>query len=100
VARVRERLWYLRRTMPNQTAGKRLRALRESLGLSLSEVERLTRQRAAVRRNPRLRVLKGRLSDIETKDRTPSIHCLYALARAYRCDVRKLLAFYGLRSTG
>jgi hypothetical protein len=53
-----------------------------------------------VRRNPRLRVLKGRLSDIETKDRTPSIHCLYALARAYRCDVRKLLAFYGLRSTG
>jgi hypothetical protein len=24
------------------------------------------------------------------------IHCLYALARAYGCDVRKLMGFYGL----
>ena len=78
------------------TAGKRLRALRESLGLSMSEVERRTRELAAVRRNPRLRVPKGRLSDIETKGRTPGIHCLYALARAYGCDVRKLMGFYGL----
>ncbi len=79
-----------------KTAGKRLRALRESLGLSLSEVERRTRELATVRRNPRLRVPKGSLSDIETKGRTPGIHCLYALARAYRCDVRKLLGFYRL----
>jgi len=79
-----------------KTAGKRLRALRKSLGLSLSEVERLTRELSTVRRNPRLRVPKGRLSDIEAKCRTPGIHCLYALARAYGCDVRKLLGFYGL----
>ena len=79
-----------------RTAGKRLRALRESLGLSMSDVEQLTRELAALRRIPRLRVPKARLSDIETKARTPGIHCLYALARAYRCDVRKLLGFYGL----
>ena len=79
-----------------RTPGKRLRALRENLGLSMSDVERLTRELAAVRRNPRLRVPKGRLSDIETKGRTPGIHCLYALARAYGCDVRKLMGFYGL----
>jgi transcriptional regulator with XRE-family HTH domain len=87
-----------RRTMPTaaQTAGKRLRALRESLGLSMSEVERRTRELATLRHNPRLRVPKGSLSDIETKGRTPGIHCLYALAQAYRCDVRKLLGFYGL----
>jgi hypothetical protein len=42
-------------TMP-RTAGKRLRALREGLGLSMSDVEQLTRELAAVRRNPRLRV--------------------------------------------
>ncbi|MFI5107565.1 MAG: hypothetical protein ACHP78_01830 [Terriglobales bacterium] len=65
-----------------RTAGKRLRALRGSLGLSMSEVERRTQELAAVRRNPRLRVPKGRLSDIEAKGRTPGIHCLYALARA------------------
>ena len=79
-----------------QTPGKRLRALRKSMGLSLSEVERRTRELATVRRNPRLRVPKGRLSDIETKGRTPGIHCLYALSRAYGCDVRKLMGFYGL----
>jgi transcriptional regulator with XRE-family HTH domain len=79
-----------------QTAGKCLRALRESLGLSMSEVERRTRELATVRRNPRLRVPKGSLSDIETAKRTPGIHCLCALARAYGCDVRKLMGFYGL----
>jgi len=82
--------------MPNQTAGKRLRALREGLGLSMSEVERRTRELASVRRNPRLRVPKSRLCEIEAAKRIPSIHCLYALARAYRCDVRKLMGFYGL----
>ena len=79
-----------------RTAGKRLRSLRESLGLSLSEVERLTGGLAAVRHNPRLRVPKSRLCEIETAERTPGIHCLYALARAYGCDVRKLMGFYGL----
>ncbi len=62
----------------------------------MSDVEQLTRELAIVRRNPRLRVPKGKLSNIETKGRTPGIHCLYALARAYGCDVRKLLGFYGL----
>ena len=79
-----------------RTAGNRLRTLRGSLGLSLSEVERLTRELAALRHNPRLRVPKGRLSDIETKGRTPGIHCMYALARAYGCNVRKLMGFYGV----
>jgi transcriptional regulator with XRE-family HTH domain len=79
-----------------QTAGKRLRALREGLGFTLSEVERRTRELAAVRHNPRLRVPKSRLCEIETAKRTPGIHCLYALAQAYRCDVRKLMGFYGL----
>jgi len=80
-----------------QTAGKRLRALRESLGLSMSDVERRTRVLATLRHNPRLRVPKGSLSDIETKGRTPGIHYLYALARAYGCDVRMLMGFYGLK---
>jgi hypothetical protein len=26
----------------------------------------------------------------------PGIHCLYGLARAYGCDVRKLMGFFGL----
>jgi len=86
-------------TIP-RTAGKRLRTLRESSGLSLSEVERRTRELAAARRNPRLRVPKSRLCEIETAKRMPGIHCLYALARAYSCDIRKLLGFYGLTPDG
>jgi len=75
-----------------------LRAMEFSTGfrLSLSEVERLTRELAALRRKPRLRVPKSGLCEIETARRTPGIHCLYGLARAYRCDVRKLMGFYGL----
>jgi Helix-turn-helix len=64
----------------------------------MSEVERLTRELAAARRNPRLRVPKSRLSEIETARRTPGIHCLYALARAYGCDIPKLMGFYGLKA--
>jgi len=41
-----------------------------------------------------LRVPKTRLSDIETKGRTPSVFCLSALAMAYDTDIRTLLAFY------
>ncbi len=77
-------------------AGQRLRTLRERAGLSVSDVGQLTRKLATLRHNPRVRVPKGRLSDIETKGRTPSIYSLYALARAYECDVRKLIGFYGL----
>jgi len=43
-------------------------------------------------------VPKSRLCEIETAKRKPGIHCLYALARAYGCDVRKLMGFYGLKA--
>lgn len=60
----------------------------------MADVEKLTRELARKRRDPRLRVPKARLSDIETKGRTPSIYCLYALATIYDMDIRRLLAFY------
>ena len=37
---------------------------------------------------------KSRLCEIETKGRTPSIFCLYALAMAYGVEIRRVLAFY------
>ena len=65
--------------------------------MSMWEVELLTHGFAKAHGDVRLRVPKSRLSDIERKGRTPSIYCLRALALAYHCDVRKLLAFYGLK---
>jgi len=77
------------------TPGQKLRKLRLSRRLSLSEVQQRTERLAKSRRNPRFRVTKSRLCGIEIHGRTPSIYCLYALAIAYDCDLRKLLRFYG-----
>ncbi len=81
----------------NHAAGKRLRSLRESLGLTLAEVERLTRELANHRGNPRLAIPKSRLSETEMMGRLTSVHTLCALSVVYRCDIRKLLGFYGLK---
>lgn len=75
--------------------GQKLRRLRQSKRLTISDVQDLAERLAKARRNPRFRVPKSRLSGIEIKKRIPSIYCLYALAVAYGCDVRKLLRFYG-----
>ena len=82
----------------DQNAGRSLPKLRQRTGLSLTDVEKLTRKLARKRRDPRLRVPKARLSDIEAKGRIPSIYCLHALASAYDSDIRSLLGFYGLKS--
>jgi len=63
----------------------------------MAEVEDLTRELARNRRNPRLRVPKGRLSEIETKGQIPSIYRLHALAMAYDTDLSTLLGFFGLK---
>ena len=62
----------------------------------MADVELLTGRLAGVHHDARFRVLRSCLCEIETRGRTPSIYRLYALALAYRCDIRKLLAFYGL----
>jgi len=79
-----------------QAPGRKLRVLRERAGLSLSDVEQLTRELARLRRDDRFRVGRSSLSEIESSHRTPSIYRLYALASAYDSDIRKLLSFYGL----
>ena len=80
----------------NLKGGERLRKLREKRGLTLRDVEKLSSKLARTRRDPRLRVPKSRLSEIETKGRTPSIYCLYALSLGYDTDIRELMRFYGI----
>ncbi len=77
-------------------AGVQLRKLRQRAGLTLGDVEQLSADLARLRRDPRLRVPKTRLCEIETRGRTPSIFCLCVLAMAYDADIRNLLRFYGL----
>ena len=76
--------------------GRKLRVVREELGLTLRDVHKDSLRLAARYRNRRLVLSPGRLYMIETKNEVPSIFRLYALSIIYRRDIRDLLNFYGL----
>jgi transcriptional regulator with XRE-family HTH domain len=76
------------------TAGERLRALREGLGLSIRMVEAASSQLATKYNNPDYLISLSRLSDIETKGVIPNIFRLYSLAIIYRRDFHELLRLY------
>lgn len=76
--------------------GQKLRALRESLGYRLKDVELASNQIARRFENEEFAIPISRLSDFETKGIVPSIFRLYSFAAIYRRDYRELLSFYGL----
>ena len=76
--------------------GRKLRAIREELGLTLRDVQKASLRLATRYRNRRLILSPGRLSMIETQNEVPSIFRLYALSIIYRRDIKELLTFYGL----
>src|SRR5216684_378708 len=82
------------------SAGQSLRALRESLGLTMREVEGASVRIAERRQNEEFAIPPSRLSDIETKGVVPSIFRVYTLAAIYRCDYRELLSWYGVDLNG
>jgi transcriptional regulator with XRE-family HTH domain len=77
-------------------AGLNLRGLRERLGLTMREVESAGSLIAERHGNDEFGVCPSRLSDIETKGLVPSIFRLYSLSIIYRCDLREVLAWYGI----
>jgi transcriptional regulator with XRE-family HTH domain len=76
--------------------GQHLRIVREQLGLTMRDVEMASASIAAKHGNDDFSVPLSRLSDIETKGIVPSIFRLYSLAVIYRCDLRDILAWYGI----
>ncbi len=78
------------------TAGLNLRGVRERLGLTMREVESTSFRIAERHGNDEFAVCPSRLSDIETKGLVPSIFRLYSLSIIYRCDLREILAWYGI----
>lgn len=76
--------------------GQRLRALRETLGYRMRDVELASNQIARRFENEEFAIPPSRLSDIETKGIIPSIFRLYSFAAIYRREYRELLSFYGL----
>ena len=77
-------------------AGRRLRDLRDRLGLTLRAVEEASTDLAAAYENSEFTVPPSRLSDIETKGVLPSIYRLHALALIYKVQWEEILAWYGI----
>ena len=76
--------------------GQRLRALRETLGYRMRDVELASAQIAQRFESDEFAIPPSRLSDIETKGIIPSIFRLYSFSAIYRREYRELLSFYGL----
>jgi transcriptional regulator with XRE-family HTH domain len=82
------------------SAGQRLRALREALGLTLRDVEQASSLIARRFTNEEFAISPSRMSDVESKGVVPSVFRLYSLASIYRRDFAELLCFYGLDFSG
>lgn len=78
------------------SAGLNLRGVRERLGLTMREVESASVRIAERHGNDEFEICPSRLSDIETKGLVPSVFRLYSLSIIYRCDLREILAWYGI----
>jgi transcriptional regulator with XRE-family HTH domain len=81
---------------PSSRPGERLKTLRESLRLSLREVERRGQRLAEVKGNPDYLISHSWLRTLENGTYVPGIHKFYSLSVVYHCRCEQLLAFFGV----
>lgn len=77
-------------------AGKRLRAVRERLGLSTREVERLSQKIAEEKNSQDYYLSHGWLTDIEAGKFKPNVCKLYSLSLIYKRGLDEMLVFFGM----
>ena len=85
-----------RRGERQASSGAELRAIRQQLGWSMREVHTASVALAKTHRQPAFVIAPSRLHDIESKNKIPSIHRLYALARIYGRSLKEILSLYGI----
>src|SRR6267378_416570 len=73
-----------------------LHTLRETLGLTMGNVETASEQLARKHNNEEYLITTSRLSDFETKVVIPGIHRLYSLAIIDRREFGEMLSWYGV----
>ncbi len=78
------------------SAGMFLRQIRDSLGLTMRDVEDASGIISQQRDSQEYLIPPSRLSDIETKGIVPSVFRFYCLAAIYHRPARELLGLYGL----
>src|SRR5215467_4245954 len=74
--------------------GLRLRQVRERLGLTYRDVERISYELATRRGRPEFVLHISRLADIENHEVVPSLHKLYTLTVAYHLSPLDLFSWY------
>lgn len=79
-----------------KSAGRKLRRVREELGLSLTQVSKESQWIAIRFHNRNLLVWHLTLSNIEAGTHIPNVYQLYALSLIYRRSVDEILSFYSL----
>ncbi|MGA7920762.1 MAG: helix-turn-helix transcriptional regulator, partial [Candidatus Acidiferrales bacterium] len=80
----------------NRRAGEKLRQLRESLGLTLREVEGRSEKIAREKGNSEYAISRGWLADIENGQHLPSMYKFYSLGVIYGCGWSRLTGFFDL----
>ena len=76
--------------------GSWLRSLREDLHLTCVGVERWTSELAVRTSNDRYRIRRGRLADIEDRDKPPDIFEVASLSECYRVPYPAVLLAFGI----
>jgi putative transposase len=79
-----------------KTGGRKLRRLRQDLGMSFTQVRKETEWIAKRFHNRNLLVWHLTLSNIEADTHIPNLYQLYALSLTYRHSIPEILSFYGL----
>jgi len=79
-----------------EAPGHRLRQIRESLKLTMRDVESDSLIICERRRSQEYRLFKGRIFEIETNSVVPTIYRLYSLCAIYRLDFMEVLSWYGV----
>jgi transcriptional regulator with XRE-family HTH domain len=81
-------------------AGMALRKIRDSLGLTMRDVEKASEIVSRLRGSREYLIAPSRLSDIEKMGVVPSVFRFYSLAVIYRRPVRELFQLYGIDLDG
>jgi transcriptional regulator with XRE-family HTH domain len=82
---------------PNPAAGKRLKELRDRLGLSTRDVEAKSQRIADDKRNREFYVSHAWVTDIENGGFNPGMFKIYSLSAIYDKPFSELASYFGLR---
>jgi transcriptional regulator with XRE-family HTH domain len=81
----------------NALAGKRLKALRERLGLSTRDVQRMSRQIASEKQNQEFYLSHNWVTDIENGKFMPRMFRMYSISAIYHLPFTEVASYFGLQ---